>query len=54
MLDVVLNLLFGDNVPTLTANENCLVLATACILIILCFSYISVSLFKLFKYIVKF
>lgn len=54
MLDVVINLVFGSTSVELTPAQYLCAEITACVLVVLCFSYISISLYKLFRYIVKF
>lgn len=55
MVDVVLNLLYGTTQNlTLTAHEQLCVVGCACLLVLLCFGFVSVAFYKLMLYIFKF
>ena len=54
MYDVLLDLLFNGSVPELTSNQQTVLTAASCVLVIMGFAFISFSLYKLMLFIFKF
>lgn len=54
MYDILLNLLFNSTSVQLSDKQILIVTGGATLLVILAFSFISISMAKLFKYICKF